>query len=70
MTTTIPCAVAASTAASIAIDGPEKRLRFATEGPSWFAITQSSPETTLDTLPLPLQSSTRTDRTLTRFATP
>ena len=71
-TTTIPCSVAASTAASIADDWLAKRLRFATEGrvSAWFAITQSSPATTLEALPFPLQSRTRTERTVTRFATP
>src|SRR6266545_4452211 len=58
------------TAASIDALGPPPRLMFATAGLIALRVTQLMPATTLPTLPLPLQSSTRTATSWTRLATP
>src|SRR6188472_1660309 len=43
---------------------------FATDGPTWFAVTQSTPAITPELDPEPLQSRTRTACSVTCFATP
>src|SRR5687768_15608820 len=53
------------------LHGPAPRLMFATAGPEvWFPVTQSMPAATVDRLPEPPQSSTRTATSVTFLATP
>ena len=65
-----PDAIELLTALSIVADVPPPRLRLATAGLIACAVTQSTPATTCDTRPLPEQSSTRTETTLTFLASP
>src|SRR3954447_934531 len=58
------------TAVSSAAEGPPPSDRFTTAGPVLCVRTHSRPAITPDTVPLPEQSSTRTPRSVTRFATP
>ncbi len=60
------------TAVSSAEETPPPRLMFATAGlPAvWLPVTQSMPAMTPESVPLPVQSSTRTATRLTSWATP
>ena len=49
---------------------PPPRLMFATDAPTWFAVTQSTPAITPEFEPEPWQLSTRTAWSVTCFATP
>src|SRR5262245_19493136 len=49
---------------------PPPRLMFATDGPAWLAVTQSTPAMTPEVDPEPLQSRTRTACSVTCLATP
>jgi hypothetical protein len=65
-----PEAIEFETAESSAELAPPPRLMFATDGPTWFAVTQSTPAITPVFEPEPLQSRTRTGCSVTCFATP
>src|SRR3954447_16969897 len=65
-----PAETRSFTALSSAAEGPPPSDRFATAGPVLCVRTHSRPAITPDTVPLPEQSSTRTPRSVTRFATP
>lgn len=58
------------TAVSSAADALPPRLMLATDGPAWFAVTQSTPAITPALDPLPWQLRTRTATRSTSLATP
>ncbi len=58
------------TAVSSALEAPPPRLMLATAGLIWLFVTQSTPAITPEVEPEPLQSSTRTPRSMTLLATP
>jgi hypothetical protein len=58
------------TASSIAWFAELCRLMFATDGPLWCAVTQSTPATTHEASPVLLQPRTRTGTSDTALATP
>ncbi|GAB3811010.1 hypothetical protein GCM10027605_50330 [Micromonospora zhanjiangensis] len=59
-----------ATALSSVVLAPPPRLMFATAGLTALAVTQLTPATTPEVLPLPEQSSTRTPTSRTALATP
>ncbi len=65
-----PALIEFCTAVSRALETPPPRLMFATAGPVLLPVTQSMPAITPESVPLPLQSSTRTGFSVTHFATP
>jgi hypothetical protein len=58
------------TAVSSVVDAPPPSERLATAGSVRLAVTQSTPEMTVESVPSPLQSSTRTAWSVTPLATP
>src|SRR5512132_2248500 len=65
-----PLAIMRRTASSTEPLAPPPSDMFATEGPLWWAVTQSMPAMTPLQEPEPLQSSTRTATRRTPLATP
>ena len=66
----IPVSIDRRTAASSASDATDVALTVATAGWIAFAVTQSMPASTCDTVPVPAQSSTRIDTSDTAGALP
>jgi hypothetical protein len=65
-----PEAIDARTARSRAREADVPALTFATDGPSWLRVTQSTPAMTSAMLPLPSQPITRTGTSVAFLATP